>query len=193
MSKKLGQLVREARTELGLSQEALARKVEGLSASDIGKIERGEKEPTQAVIRLLAKALGVTQRSLLDAASGTAARKTSAADKTSSAGKTSTARKTTSKKTDDLTLTATEKKLVQAYRKADAGAKKAALNLLSGNGNILEILPVLMSGGGSSSGSSSGSGGATQELLSTLLSGKTGSSSGNGELLNTLVNSLIKK
>ena len=197
MSKKLGQLVKDARTQKGISQTALAQTVDGLTAADIGKIERGEKEPTQAILKQLAKALGVTQKSLLDAATGTSSGSTAKkpAGKTASAGKTTG--KTASKKTSDktsvsaLTLTATEKKLVQQYRKADSAAKKAAMNLLSGNGNILEILPVLMSD--KSGSSSSGSGGAS-DLLGTLLSGKTGSSSsGNGELLNTLMNALGKK
>ena len=45
MSKKLGNLIKEARTAKGLSQAALAEKVDGISASDVSKIERGEKEP----------------------------------------------------------------------------------------------------------------------------------------------------
>ena len=61
MSKKLGTLVKEARTEKGLTQAALAKKVKDLTASDISKIERGEKEPEQTQIRELAAALGVTQ------------------------------------------------------------------------------------------------------------------------------------
>ncbi|HAB94482.1 MAG TPA: XRE family transcriptional regulator, partial [Lachnospiraceae bacterium] len=70
MSKKLGNLIKEARASKGLTQSALAEKVEGLSASDVGKIERGEKEPAQSVLRNIAKVLGVTQKSLLDAATG---------------------------------------------------------------------------------------------------------------------------
>ena len=70
MSKKLGNLIKEARTAKGLSQAALAEKVDGISASDVSKIERGEKEPVQDVIKQIAKVLGVTQKSLLDAATG---------------------------------------------------------------------------------------------------------------------------
>ena len=51
MSKKLGKLVKEARTAKGLTQAALAEMVDGVSASDISKIERGEKEPSQAADR----------------------------------------------------------------------------------------------------------------------------------------------
>ncbi len=177
MSKKLGQLVKEARSAAGLSQTALAQKVDGLSAADVGKIERGEKEPTQAILRQMAKVLGVTQKSLLDAATGSSAKTSSA--KTSS-GKTSSA-KTSSSKSSSLTLTATEKKLVEKYRKADAATKKAAMNVLSGDGNILEIAAALMASAGKtgSSGSSSGSGvnAIVTDLIGSLLSGKTGSRS----------------
>ena len=41
MSKKLGNLIREARTAKGLSQAALAEQIEGISSSDVSKIERG--------------------------------------------------------------------------------------------------------------------------------------------------------
>ena len=68
MANKVGPLIKEARTKAGLSQESLARKVDGLSASDLGKAERGEKELTQSVLKLIAKATGVTQSSLIEAA-----------------------------------------------------------------------------------------------------------------------------
>ena len=177
MAKKLGTLVKEARTEAGLSQAALAAKVDGLSAADIGKIERGEKVPSQAVIKNLAKALGVTQTSLLNAydvagkstsaasakasSSKTSSAKTSSAKtssaKTSSAktssAKTSSAKtssssgkKTSSSSSDTVKLTAAEKKLLTAYRKADSSTKKAGLKILEGNGSITDILTGLFSG-----------------------------------------------
>ena len=37
MANKVGPLIKEARTKAGLSQESLARKVDGLSAGDLGK------------------------------------------------------------------------------------------------------------------------------------------------------------
>ena len=43
--KKVGTLIREARTAKKLSQEQLASGIDGLSGSDIGKAERGEKDP----------------------------------------------------------------------------------------------------------------------------------------------------
>jgi ribosome-binding protein aMBF1 (putative translation factor) len=36
-AKKVGVLIKEARTAAGMSQETLAKKVNGVSASDIGK------------------------------------------------------------------------------------------------------------------------------------------------------------
>ena len=42
MANKVGNLIKKARTDAGLTQEQLARKVKNCSASDIGKAERGE-------------------------------------------------------------------------------------------------------------------------------------------------------
>ena len=176
MSKKLGDLVKKARTEKGFTQAGLAEKVDGLTASDVSKIERGEKEPVQEVLKQMAKALGVTQKSLLDAATGSgkiasSSKTGTAAKKTSSAKKTSAVKDTI----DTLKLTATEKKLVQLYRKADTKTKKAAINLLEGDSNAIELIGALLSAKGSGSSGSSGSSG-TSDLLSALLSGKTGGS-----------------
>ena len=114
-SKKLGQLIREARTGAGFTQEQLAKKISGLSALDISKAERGQKDLTQAQLKAIAKATGVTQTSLLEAA------------------KTSTGKKTTSKSSGStMKVTATEKKFLEAYRKADADARKTALSILKG-------------------------------------------------------------
>lgn len=115
-SKKLGNLIREARTGAGLTQEQLAKKIAGLSALDISKAERGQKDLTQAQLKAIAKATGVTQTSLLEAA------------------KTSTGKKTSSTKSSGSTVkvTATEKKFLDAYRKADAEARKTALSILKG-------------------------------------------------------------
>lgn len=115
MSKKLGELIKKARTDAGLTQEQLARKVDGLSASDISKAERGEKELTQAALKQIAKATGVTQASLLQAAKGK--------------GKTSSAKKPAAA-SSSMKLTASEKKLVELYRKADDKTKKAAMDIL---------------------------------------------------------------
>ena len=149
MANKVGALIKEARTGAGLTQEQLARKIKGISADDISKAERGEKELTQAVLKEIAKATGVTQKSLLDAVKGTTASKTTAQKKTTTASKkpASSAKKTTSsaKKTSSaakktttsgrktssstFTISASEKKLITAYREADDKVK-AAVNLV---------------------------------------------------------------
>ena len=116
MAKKVGTLIKEARTAAGLTQEQLAKKVAGLSASDLSKAERGEKNLTQEQLKAIAKATGVTQKSLLDAAKGTSTSSSSS----SSASKTSSSMK----------LTAAEKKLIEAYRKADDETKKKINELL---------------------------------------------------------------
>ena len=181
MSRKLGDLVKKARTEKGLTQAALAEKVDGLTASDVSKIERGEKEPAQDVLKQMAKVLGVTQKSLLDAATGsgkTATAKTTSSKTGTAAKKTSSSKTTSTVKDtiDTLKLTATERKLVQLYRKADTKTKKAAINLLEGDSNAIELIGALLSAKGAGSSGSSGSSG-TSDLLNALLSGKTGGSS----------------
>ena len=120
-AKKVGTLIKEARTNAGLTQEQLARRISGLSASDISMAERGKKELTQAQLKQIAKITGVTQASLLNAAKG------------------STAKKTSSAGAKTMKVTATEKKLVELYRKADTDTKKAALNMLKGDEDLTEL------------------------------------------------------
>ena len=127
-SKKLGDLIKEARVNADLTQEQLAKKIAGLSASDISMAERGKKDLTQEQLKRIAKATGVTQASLLNAAKGSSTKASS-----STAGKTS------------IKVTATEKKLVELYRKADAATKKEAMNILKGEESSAEdVLETIM-------------------------------------------------
>lgn len=159
MAKKVGELIKEARTAAKLTQAQLAEQVTGVTAADIGKAERGEKELTQAALKQIAKATGVTQASLLNAAAGKAA---ASAGKTASTGKTAAAGKTAAKKPaagktastakkpaaakSSMQLTAAEKKLVELYRKADADTKKEVMKLLKGTGDdTSELLTSLLS------------------------------------------------
>ena len=130
MAKKVGTLIKEARTEAGLTQEQLARKVKGVSASDISKAERGELDLTQAALKEIAKATGVTQASLINAAKGSSSSKktSSTAKKTSSSSK----KTSSSSSKTSMKVSSTEKKLVELYRKADTDTKKAAMNILKG-------------------------------------------------------------
>ncbi len=128
MGKKVGKLIKAARTGADMTQEQLARRISGLSANDISLAERGEKDLTQAQLKKIATITGVTQASLINAAkeeSGSS-RKTTASKKKTSAAKTPANANSTMK------VTATERKLVEAYRQADADTKKRALNLLKG-------------------------------------------------------------
>lgn len=168
MSKKLGNLIKEARTAKGFTQAELAAKVDGLSAAALGKAERGEAEPTEEVVRAIAKMLGVTQTSLVEALSGKTSAKTSssktssaktASSKTSSS-KTSSSKTSSAKKASKTTsgtgmkLTAAEKQLVELYRGADSNVKKAVMSLLKGEtmkpeefvGSILESAIGLLGG-----------------------------------------------
>ena len=155
MAKKVGTLIKEARTAAGLTQEQLARKIKGLSAAELGKAESGEVELTQAFLKEIAKATGVTQASLLTAAKATTAKKTTTAKattakktatakKTETAKKTTTAKKTSTAKKADADLTAAEKKMLEAYRAATSDAKKTALKILKDEDmELAEIMKLL--------------------------------------------------
>ena len=169
MAKKVGELIKEARTAAKLTQAQLAEQVTGLAAADISKAERGEKELTQTQLKQIAKATGVTQASLLEAAAGktaaaakkpasAAAKKPAAAAKkpaaTAAKKPASTAKKpaSTAKKPSSaaakssMQVTATEKKLVELYRKADADKKKEVMKLLKGTSDEAnEVLTSLLS------------------------------------------------
>ena len=154
MAKKVGTLIKEARTAAGLSQEQLARKIKGLSAGELARAESGESELTQALLKEIAKATGVTQSSLLSAARADAGKKTTSSAKTATAKKTTTAAKTTTAKKASTAkktaskgtepLTAAEKKLLEAYRAASSDAKKNALKILKGEDlDMAEIMKLL--------------------------------------------------
>ena len=114
--KKVGTLIREARTAKKFSQEQLASEIDGLSGSDIGKAERGEKDLSQAQLKAIAKALGITQKSLLEAPKGGSSAIT--ASKSASASKTTTSKTAADKKTT------TTKKTTSAPKTASTAAKK---------------------------------------------------------------------
>ena len=125
-AKKVGTLIKEARTNADLTQEQLARKIAGLSANDISEAERGLKDLTQEQLKQIAKITGVTQASLINAAKGSSAKKTSSTG--SSSSKTS------------YMVTAEEKKLIQLYRKADAATKSGVMNLLKVKESATEMI-----------------------------------------------------
>ena len=132
MGKKTGAAIKKARTEAGMTQEQLARKVKGVSASDISKAERGEKDLSTTELKAIAKATGVTQTSLLNA------------EKTT----TSTSKKKTTTPSNanySMKVTSTEKSLVTLYRQADADTKKEVMNILKGKENeVADVLKDLL-------------------------------------------------
>lgn len=145
MASKVGKLIKEARTAADMTQEQLARKVSGLNANDISKAERGEKDLTQEQLKKIAKATGVTQKSLLDAAKGTTTTKKSTTTKTTTAKKTTAAKpKTPSNANVTMKVTSTEKKLIEYYRLADSDTKKAATKVLKGESN--DFVTTLLGG-----------------------------------------------
>ena len=118
-AKKVGTLIKEARTEAGLTQEQLARRIAGLSASDISLAARHQKDLTQDQLKQIAKITGVTQASLLNAAKG------------------SSAKKTTGTKSS-MQVTAAERRLVELYRKASTDERKDALKALKGESSLAD-------------------------------------------------------
>ena len=118
-SKKVGTLIMEARTEAGLTQEQLARRIAGLSANDISLAERHQKSLTQDQLRQIAKITGVTQTSLLEAARGSTAKKTSGSK-------------------SSMQVTAAERRLVELYRKASTEERKDALKALKGESSLAD-------------------------------------------------------
>lgn len=147
MSAKVGKLIKEARTNADLTQEKLAKKVGGgLTASDISKAERGELDLSQAILKKIALATGVTQSSLINADKGT---------------NKSTSKKSTGPSKSTLRLSATEKKLLEYYRAADNDTKKAAIKVLKGESTDLvsSLLGAAsnLAGGTDKSNSTSGS------------------------------------
>lgn len=145
MASKVGKLIKEARTAADMTQEQLARKVSGLNANDISKAERGEKDLTQEQLKKIAKATGVTQKSLLDAAKGTTTTKKTTTAKKTTAAKTTTAKpKTPSNANVTMKVTSTEKKLIEYYRLADSDTKKAATKVLKGESN--DFVTTLLGG-----------------------------------------------
>ena len=144
--KKVGELIKEARTKKGLSQEKLAGMIDGLSASELSKAERGEKELTQAELKAIAKICGVTQKSLLEAAGvsssiGKTASSTAKKTSTSSTAKktsASAAKKTSSTAAAGEKLTAAEKKFLELYRAASSSLRKDAEAVLKGTKKVQE-------------------------------------------------------
>ena len=185
---KLSTLLKDARNDSGLTQEQLAKKAgNGLTANDVSRAERALDVPTDAQLKAIAKVTGVTQKSLLDAAKTarpksasttaktassarktTAAKPASAAKKTASAAKktTAAAKTSTAAKKDEYTLTATEKKLIDAYRSASSENRKLALDLLQGK----DVDQSDASGIGAilQNSLSSGLGGVLETLISAL-------------------------
>ena len=132
MGKKVGKLIKAARTGADMTQEQLARRISGVSANDISLAERGEIDLTQAQLKKIATITGIAQASLIDAAkaeNGTAKKNT--AKKTTATKKTTTP-KTPASANSTMKVTSTERKLVEAYRLADSDTKKRAMNLLKG-------------------------------------------------------------
>ncbi len=63
--KKIGARIRELRVERGLSQEALAFEAD-LAVNSIATLERGEANPSIAVLLVIARVLKVKLRDLVD-------------------------------------------------------------------------------------------------------------------------------
>lgn len=125
MGKKTGELIRQARAAAKMTQQQLAKSVD-LTPAQIGKAERGELELTQATLKAIAKATGVTQTSLLNAEKG--------------------AKKPAASSSGALKLSAAEQKLVKLYRSATEEQRSDALRILNGEKTEVEQLVDAMLG-----------------------------------------------
>ena len=161
MTNTVGPMIRKARTGAGITQEQLAKEITGLSASDISRAERGELIPTQEQLKAIAKVTGVTQKSLLDAAKESKTDNSSSGTSGSTGGSKKPAGSTstgTGKKPSDSTstgansskimeVTATERKLVELYRKASTDEKKTVMSILKGEKDTTnEMISALLDG-----------------------------------------------
>ena len=85
-----------------------------------------QKDLTQDQLKQIAKITGVTQASLLNAAKGSSAKKTTAAK-------------------SSMQVTAAERRLVELYRKASTDERKDALKALKGESSLADdILDSLL-------------------------------------------------
>ncbi len=148
MANTVGPLIKQARTGAGLTQEQLAKQIDGLTAADISKAERGEKEWTQTQLRQIAKVTGVTQASLLNAAKEDSAAKP-AAKKPAAAASTakkpaSTAKKpastaSTAKKPASSGSTAKKPAASSAKKPASTAKKEEEIKLTATEKKLLEL------------------------------------------------------
>lgn len=158
MAAKVSTLIKQARQNAGLTQAELAKKVGGgVTASDIGKAERGEATLTNAALKKIALATGVTQASLLNA---------------SKPNKPSVSAATATPANADLSMrvTAAEKKLIGYYREAGSDARKAAANVLQGKCD--DLIPSLLTTSATGTGK-------TGDVVADLLGNALGSLLGN--------------
>lgn len=119
MGTNTGARIRQARTGAKLTQAALGEAI-GLSAAEISKAERGELQLSQAKLKAIAKATGVTQASLLSG------------DREATPAPKSEGR--------SVKLSAAEKKLVKLFRSATDEQKSDALRILNGEKTEVEQL-----------------------------------------------------
>ncbi len=143
--KKVGALIKEARTEAGLTQEKLADKAGlKLTAAMISECERGKADLSSAQLKKIAVVCGVTQSSLLNApknikttekkdsdAGRTTAKSTKTKTSSSSAGRSGTA--SSAKKT--AASSATKKTAASSATKktaASSSAKKTSTSSAAG-------------------------------------------------------------
>ena len=134
MATKVGNAIKEARTAAGLTPEELAEKVDGVSAEDICQAECGEKKLSQNKLKAIAKATGVTQKSLLDAAKEDAA--AAAAEEAPACDKKKEAPCECDKKDEapaEEPAELTDSEVLDLYKTADADTQKAAVSALKGD------------------------------------------------------------
>ena len=166
MANKVGNLIKDARTKAEMTQAELSKKAGNVTAQEISKAERGELKLSDDQLKAIAKAAGVTQKSLIEAAASSKYPKAAASKKETSSKKETASSSKSSKKESDITLTASEKTIIELYRKADADTKKRVKAILKGEEDGLSGILSSITGSGKNSKKEDG--------LSTLITSLTG-------------------
>ena len=157
MSKEVGARIRETRLNAGLSQTALAAKTEGISASILSKVERGEKELSPEKLQALAAALEMP----LEALTGETVPCECAAEPCDCTAEPETVEIPVEMKED-------EKEVVELFQSADATTQKAAISALKdgkvAGSDLMLKLAGMLSGSQRAAGGDGG-----QKLMAAVL------------------------
>lgn len=138
MAEQIGMAIKKARLDAGMTQAKLAEGVEGMSARDISKAERGLIELSDDELAAIAEALGTDADSLLAAAEDSSA--------TTDEEAVSNVEEEVSPDAAEMPAP-TQEELMSLFESADPNVKGAILSMLKGEapekGVLDTVLPVI--------------------------------------------------